>query len=299
MNTIFFHAQKKRGEEMKSRAAKLMEDFIECGKYPHLKKSEKKIKILTDAMKERLMASKHKRHEFKKYGLVGRFVAKKIYDTDVVGLNEYLFDIGLLLRVVEIDEKKLLQENFLLYDMIQDFRLPETFYVKPSFNKDGRALGEVRNFEVDSRWGMEDMARGLALLKPQVKRLTHEYERIKKIIANSPEVKRMERLPKDKRKSIKHKYGSLSIVANTPRYDVAAIFDRFGEDLLIEYGSPNGKKLEAFVLNGTISRKDIEMFKTVKDIRLDFAVMTIEDEKKMLEFLHEKEMTAAMNRMWV
>lgn len=47
-------------------ASGMMEDFIENGKYPELKQTEKKIKIITSSMKERLKTSEIKRHVFNK-----------------------------------------------------------------------------------------------------------------------------------------------------------------------------------------------------------------------------------------
>lgn len=288
-------AKKKHIEEPIS--VKWMEKFIQDGHYPHLKQTEKKVHMLTSTMKQKLEKSEEKRHEFSKYGLVGRFIAKKIYDTDVVGLNEYLYDIGLLLQVVEIDNKKI-KENFLYHDMIQEFRLPDTFYLKPSFNKLGKSLTDLGSFEVNQDWSLENIACSLAIMKPQIKTLNRQYEGLKKKILNTPEFQELAKLPKEERKPIKHKYGSLSIVANQPKYDIGKIYECFGENFLIEYGSPNQKLLESFILNGTITKEEVYQFKTIKDIRLDFAVMTLEDEEKIFQLLDYKQQTAAMNRRW-
>ena len=281
----------------KSVAAQMWETFIEEGKYPHLQQCKTKTKLLTSAMKERLSDSELKRHEFTRYGIVGKFVAKKIYDIDYIALNEYLYDLGLLLFVVEIDEKKLLRESILIYDLIQEFRLPDTFYIRPSFNKAGRFLNEVRNFEITEQWSLDDMARTLAILKPQVKALSRQYELLKRKTLRLPEIRELERLPKEKRRPIRHKYGSLSLVEKPPKYDVSKIYECFGEGILIEYGKPNSKKLDDFILNGTITQSEIDQFKKVKDIRLDFSVMTLEDEAKILQMLDEKTITAGLNRM--
>jgi hypothetical protein len=278
-------------------AAQMIEQFIESGKYPQLKQAEKKIKILTSSMKERLETSECKRHVFKKQQLVGRFIAKPIYETDTVALNEYLYDLGLLLHVVEIDNKKI-QGNELYFTMIQDFKLPDTFYVKPSFNKAGNALNKLPEpFDVTDDWSLDDMAEMLASLKPEVKILGNEYEKLKVNLLHLQEFQELKRIPKEDRTPIKHKYGSLSIVTNPARYNISAIYDYLGEGLLIEYGTPSSKLLEQFILNGTINKSELDQFKTLKDIRLDFSVMTIDDEQKMLEMLDHKNKIAAANRM--
>jgi hypothetical protein len=289
-------ATKKPQKDCPSVATQMFENFIEEGTYPQLKQSEKKVELLTSSMKKRLLTSESKRHEFEKHQLVGRFVAKRIYETDTVSLNEYLFDLGLLLHVVEIDNKKI-QENMLYLDMIQDFKLQDTYFIKPSFNKLGKTLGAITDFEVTDQWSLDDMAENMSILKPQVKALSNEYEKLKWNLMKLMEIQQMVRLPKEKRTTIPHKYGSLSVVANAAKYDISAIYDCIGEWLLIEYGTPNSKLLEPFILNGTVSKKELDQFKTMKDIRLDFSVMTLEDERKMLEMLDHKNMTAAANRM--
>lgn len=281
----------------KSVAAELMEKFIDDGKYPELKQAEGKIKKLTSSVKQRLETSELKRHVFKDFNLVGRFTAKKIYETDYIKLNEYLYDIGLLLQVSEIDNKAI-QTNELYMDMIKDFKLPETFYVKPNFNKLGKELNKVpASFEITDQWEINDMVRQLAILKPQVKELTKEYERLKQILMRLPEIEHLSSLPKHQRESIPFKFGSLSLVSNQQKYDISAVYDYIGEWILIEYGKPNSDLLEQFILNGTISKKDIDQFRTMIDIRLDFSVMSLEDEKKILEMLDNKNQIAARNRL--
>ncbi|UYG98218.1 hypothetical protein [Cytobacillus firmus] len=272
-------------------AATLMEKFIEDGHYPELKKTEGTLKTLTNSIKTALESSESKRHVFEKWNLVGRFTAKKIYNVDYIGLNEYLYDVGLLLQVAEIDNNAI-KTNELYHDMIQDFRLPETFYVKPNFNKAGKELIKS-DFEIPDYWGINEAAQHIGQLKPRAKELAHQYEGLKS--------KLLHLIEKDQQKSIKqpipHKYGSLSWVANQPKYDISAIYDYLGEGLLIEYGKPNSKLLEHYILNGMLSERDIEPFKTVKDIRLDFSVMTLEDEEKFLTMMDIKKQISAANRV--
>jgi hypothetical protein len=291
--------KKKKTEKIvnPSIAASLMEKFIEDGYYPELKQSEGKLKKITTSIKGHLEQSELKRHEFKEQNLVGRFTAKKVYETDYIALNEYLYDIGLLLQVAEIDNKAI-QNNELYFDMIQDFKLEDSFYVKPNFNKLGKELNKVPDsFVISDEWQLTDMAKQMALLKPRVKELKNEYERLKWKLSKLPEIEHMKSLPKELRVPIPHKFGSLSLLANQSRYDISAIYDYIGEWMLIEYGKPNSELLERFLLNGTITKKDIDQFKTVVDIRLDFSIMTLEDERKILEMMDSKNRTAAANRI--
>ncbi|RHW35950.1 hypothetical protein D1B31_17820 [Neobacillus notoginsengisoli] len=285
-----------KGKKTKlSVAAKLMETFIEEGKYPEMKQTEGKIKKLTTNVKEILKDSDSKRHEFKEAGLVGRFTAKKVYKTDYIALNEYLYDVGLLLQVAEIDNKAI-DSNELYLEMIQDFKLTDSFYIKPNFNKLGNALNKIpQNFAMADQWDLSVAIKELAILKSKEKHLNSDYEILKRKFMKLPEIQHL--MKQAKREPIHHKYGSLSVIANQPKYDIPAICDYIGEWMLIEYGKPNSRLLEQFILNGTISKKDIEQFRTVVDIRLEFAVMTLEDEKLVFEMLDKKNRMAAANRM--
>lgn len=140
------------------------------------------------------------------------------------------------------------------------------------------------------------MAEALSDLKPKMKALNKEYEKLKWNLMQLEEFQKLKQIPKEQREPIKHKYGSLSLVANPAKYDISAIYDYLGEGILIEYGVPNSKLLEPFILNGMISKKDLKQFRTFKDIRLDFSVMTLEDEQKILEMLDQKNIMAAWNR---
>jgi len=289
--------KKKTTKQIPSDAAALMEKFIEEGNYPLLSQSKDKVKKLTASVRERLESSEVKRHVFEPHNMVGKFIAKSIYDIDYLALNEYLFDIGLLLQVAEIDNKAI-EGNELYLDMIQDFKLPDTFYIKPNFNKAGKEIIKgLDPFKVPSSRQLDDLVKDIAVLKPQIKILESDYEKLKRKLVNLPEVKKMQSLPKDLRVAIPHKFGSLSLIANQSRYDIPAIYDYIGEWMLIEYAKPNSKLLEKFILNGTLSKKDIDQFRTLVDIRLDFMVMTLEDENKLFNMLDDKNKRAAANRM--
>jgi hypothetical protein len=278
----------------KSVVAELMEGFIEEGTYPKLKRTEAKIDILTTSIKQRLQSSEVKRHEFSKYNLVGRFIAKKVYETEIIGLNEYLKDLGLLLHVVEIDNNKM-KTNELYLDMITPFVLDKSYFIKPNFNKAGKLMNQLTDYEVTEEWKIQDMAKELSILKPLEKSLINDYEKLKWQLLNSEEMKKL--MLQEQRSPIPHRFGSISLMENPPKYDISKIYQYFGEGLLIDFGVPNGRLLDQFILNGTITKKEIDQFKTVKDIRLDFSVMTLEDEEKLLNLLDNKKRITATNRM--
>ncbi|MGN7300423.1 hypothetical protein [Ferdinandcohnia sp. SAFN-114] len=98
-------------------------------------------------------------------------------------------------------------------------------------------------------------------------------------------------------KKISHEYGSVSLVANDPLYDINAIYEDFGEEMLIQYGKPDSEKLQQFIQKGIITKKEIDQFKTVVDIRLDFIMMNLDTEKQMMSMLQNRTIQASQNRM--
>lgn len=279
-----------------NKATDLMEEFIENGYYPLWKQTESKIKLLSAALKQKLKDREEKRIEYSRFNMVGRFVSKRIYETNYIELNEYLYDLGLLLHVIEMDNK-ILKENFLISDLVEPFKLSPSFYIRPSFNKAGKSLNQLSNsFTVDDRWSEEDIVRSLAIMKPQLKELERKYDKLKAKILKTKEIQELRK--EEVRKPMQFKYGSISLLTHPPKYDVCKIYEQYGEGVLIEYGLPNGKLLENCILNGQIKKSEIDQFKTLKDIRLDFVVMSLDDEKAMFEMLDYKQQITASNRRW-
>lgn len=273
----------------------LIEDFITKGKYKEMKQLDKKSKLLTSCIKERLESSEIKRHVFQDSNLVGRFTAKKIYSIDYIGLNEYLYNIGLLTQVAEIDNKTI-KKNELYFDMIQDFKLDDTFFIKTNFNKVGKDyIKFVSDAQFDSL-SISELAKDLSIIKPKIRELNKDYELLKGRLLTLPEIEILKQTSSN-RKPISHKYGSISVVANQPKYDIASIYNYLGEGILIDYGRPSSRLLENFVINGLITEEDINQFKKITDIRLDFSIMTLDDENKILNLINEKKMITAAQRI--
>ncbi|MDC3424364.1 hypothetical protein NC797_07570 [Aquibacillus sp. 3ASR75-11] len=268
-------------------AADIMEGLIENGTYPTIKNLKHRDQTIKKTMENKLKDSDSKRHEFKKHGLVAKFVSKKISEIDYEGLNEYLYNLGLLVPIVKIDHKKV-KKNLFIYDQLKAYQFQPTSYVKPNFNKKGKSLNSPAPFEVDD-WKMSDLALTLNRLKPELEYHNELYDKAKSQMLQCPELQQQRKLV--------HEYGSVSLVDNDPLYDVVAINEEMGEDILIKYGKPNEEKVQNFILKGTLTKADIDQFKTMVDIRLDFTVMSLEAEKRMLEMLNERHNIAAQNYM--
>ncbi|PGT83244.1 hypothetical protein [Bacillus sp. AFS040349] len=268
-------------------AASIMEGLMKDGTYPSLNNIKSRLKTIQKTMEKELSGSESKRHEFSRYNVVAKFVPKKINSIDYEGLNEFLYNVGLLLPVVKIDHKQVKKDQEVL-DILECYQLEPTYYVKPNFNKKGKELNQADPFEIEG-WSLDHLAGTYSNLNSQLEHYKFDYEKAKLAMLECKE------LLQDKKLS--HEFGSVSLIANDPLYNVPAINEELGEDFLIKYGKPDTDKLDYFITKGTISKRDIEQFKTVTDIRLDFIVMELDKERRMLEMLHNKTIRTGLNLM--
>lgn len=268
-------------------AGVLMERFIKNGQYSKLKSAENQTKISKKYLREKLSEDERKRFEFEKFGMVARFVPKYIYEWDHIGLVNYLsdyFDLSVLVKhnVIDLDIKTFNSELD-DEDFFSDFELPPTYYVKPSFNKDGRALIQATNNVISTHNDISEAVEMIAKARVVEHHLKNEYENLKRQMFACP-------LLHEKRK-IKHEFGSVSLVKNKPKFDLVGILNAIDEINLYQYLKVNPTALQEFAAKGYISSmSEILQFRVVKDVRMDFIVTTFEAEQRMFEgMLRRKE----------
>ncbi|WP_209124508.1 hypothetical protein [Alkalihalobacillus sp. BA299] len=267
-------------------AGSIMEDLLENRFYQRMKMAEDNTKAIKKTLREQLESHESKRHEFKNHNLVAKFVAKKVANTDYEGLNEFLNDIGLLVPTVKLNHKDI-KKDALLLDAFSPYQLEQKYKLHIAFNKEGKLIKQypTQSFEEQC---INELIDSYSNWNSEHKRLVTQYEETKIELLACPILK--------KEKKVSHKYGSVSRVALDPEYNISQIYDELGADFLIRYGKPDSEKLQEFVYKGLLSQKDIDQFKQVIDIRLDFIVLTLDAEERMLSMLHNKKMIAAQNR---
>lgn len=262
-------------------AADLMEKFIEEGLYGQMKAAEDRKKELKSWLRMKLEHSDQKRHEFKEYDRVAKFVAKNVYEWDYEGLNDCLDSYGLLPLVANLDTSQIKNEPDAL-ERVKPFALPTTFYLKPTLNKLGKELVGREKAELTHSEG-ESIERVLAELVQTERRLEHiqmAYEQEKAKMLRCPQL--------NKNRKLSHKYGSISLVANATKYDMQKLYLAEGADFLIRYTKPDGVKLNYFIERGLFPKEELEKFRTIVDIKLDFVVMSLSDEQRLIRQYQER-----------
>jgi hypothetical protein len=263
-------------EEIQPNAAVLMERFIEAGLYGQMKAAEERGKQLKTWIRTQLETSDEKRHEFQEFDRVAKFVAKNIYEWDYEGLNECLDAYGLLPLVASIDQAKMKEEPSLL-ERVAPFALPPTFYVKPTLNKAGK------------EWVAAEKTGFLALLVQAERRWKHiqmAYEQEKRNMLRCPELR--------ERRKLTHRFGNISLVANATEYDMPQLYVAEGADFLIRHTKPNMAKLNSFIERRLFPKAELDLYRRIIDIRLDFVVMSLSEEQRLTQQFRERKVAQSL-----
>ncbi|UNL87514.1 hypothetical protein [Priestia koreensis] len=267
-------------------AANKMEELMLSGLYPSKQHNQAKRNAIKKELMDRLYDSEEKRFVYKQLNGVAKFVTKKIYEVDTYSLNEYLDDKGLLLPIIKINNT-MLKEEPEVAKLLAPYEEEPTYYARPSFNKKGKELNSSRIFPVQS-WSDDELMKEYLLLKNQHQSLEAEYKRAMEEMGQCAVLQ--------EKKKLTYEYGSISYIPHATRYRIADIHADLGEDFLYIYGEPHHPSLEEFLLKGTISQSEIDQFRTLKDIRVEFTIMSLESEDRQHAMFKERTLQMSMNR---
>lgn len=254
-------------------AAKMMEQFVEDRSYFHLKRMENYRQHFRSLLKQEFKHYEQTRIENELYGYVAKWRKMPVYETDHEGLNHFLHDHGLFLPLASIPLKGLSPD---VKRDLATFELRD-YALKVTPNKQGRVIVDQipdRDFSVEEMWSYYIRS------DREFQNLSAAYEELKVNIIQCPELK--------KKKKIKHDFGSVSLYEKVVGYNLHSILEWYGEEFLMEYARVDRSQLDIYMAKGLIQPKDIEPFRKVKDIDLQFLIMTSEAEKSMLSHFDQR-----------
>ncbi|MBE7123433.1 hypothetical protein [Bacillus cereus] len=251
-----------QGEDI-TLSAKLMENIYPS--YVEMKQIEHKLKGLNSYARNLLKDSEMRVHNFCDGRVIAEFVRDNEYETDYVGLNEYLYYKGLLVLTNKLDDSILPMDTIHL----ESYKLPKTYFIRPNLNK----LGKVKKEDFEGFGTLDFELDYFCTHKEIYDSLEKSYERTKSLILECPVLR-------EKRKVL-FKYGSLSLIKNKQLYNVQQLFNDGQIDLLINYSRPSSEKLEELMLNGSIQQKEIKQFKKLVDVKLKFVLTTPDSKERM------------------
>lgn len=256
-------------------AAKLIEEYIECGFYQELKSLTQEKDCLNKLICDYLISYEWKRHEIGNH-LVAKFIPKQIYDYDYPGLNEFLYDRGLLQKLTKLTSTNLNKDRALL-EMFAPYSEPPAFFIKPTLNNVGKELVKINPLEDFAlTFTLEEASKRKRENLLRLKAAKHQYEMLKKALGTCQQL-----LAAGK---INHKYGSVSRVQKPCVYQTDNVTDKLLVQQLIQYGKPDMNSVMEYAAKQYFSRSEIEPFRKLTDIKLSLVILDLDDEAKMMNF---------------
>lgn len=265
-------------------AALIMERLYETGIYPMCKQAEAHTKLLSQSIKEHFYPDEMRR-EFKDIGIVAKYTRMPVYETDWVGLMEYLSDLGILIPLLQVDEQKLEELPNVHQTIMEHFVNPIEHYIKLNPNKQGR----VEKTPIDV----------VDLTPPQLAQMWLETKRKHSTALELVEQakKNMMQCPLLKNtRNMKCNFGSVSLLDLVPTFNTEGIIQEFGVELLMKIGKISMSDLDEYIQKGFISPNEIKRFRSTQDIQLRFVVQELESEAKQFKMFNRKLQRAAANR---
>lgn len=266
--------------------------FVQEGDYSLMKEHENFLKQAKEHLRSELHELPGKRHEFKKINMVAKFVVKEIRTVNHEGLIEDLFNYvkpELALSLLTLNSKAMVEVD--MDGKATPYLLPSSYYVRPYLNKAGKAFLT----KTDYLFGGQSTAQLVSEIKDVSllhKKISQDYEIIKS------DLKALFQTSKElqKKKKASTSIGSLSMVANKASWDMKAIYEKLGEEFLISFGQVNMTELDEWIVKGLIPKNILTKNRTVEDLRLDFVVMRLDDEEKMLNMYRRRRTRLSLER---
>lgn len=254
----------------------LMEEYIGSGAYKILKQLTVEKNILHKYIQNLLIDYERKRIEIG-HNLVAKFVPKKIYEYDYPGLNEYLYDHGLLQELTNLTTASL-KANKNILKILEPYQLKTEFFLKTALNKHGRELTKAEN-PLIMPVSLENAAMRKRENLFRLRTAQSKYNDLKQLIEKTEEFERQSK--------ITYKYGTITRIQKPTHYNVKKMMDPTAIQTLIELGKPNISQFNGFFLRGIISPSEVESFRTLKDIQLVFIILDLKEEAAILSRLQK------------
>ncbi|EFV75001.1 MULTISPECIES: hypothetical protein [Cytobacillus] len=257
-------------------AARLMEDIFESGLYRGMKTVEKKLDCIKKTIRKQFENGESKRYELP-HDVIVKFVPSPVYETDELGLKEFLNDYGLLPQLITLKAKTFKDEPDILVELTP-FQEPMKFFAQFYLNSKGKLhLDNEEYFYEDS---IELLAINFLKEKSSFENDQKKYKKIMGEISACPFLRQS--------RTLKSTYGTCRLRSKDVEFNTQSVYNELGSEFLINYGQVSLKSLEDFIAKGYFSSRDIMKFRKVIDIKLRCVVMEKDKEIKQSEFFHQQ-----------
>jgi hypothetical protein len=267
-------------------AAKLMEDVFESGLYREMKTAENKLDTIKGTLRKKFKDGESKRYELS-HNLVAKFVPSPVYETDEVGLKEFLDDLGILTKTVTLKAKVFKEEPATL-ELLKPFRKPIEYFAQFYLNNNGKQ--HIDKEEYDFNGSLEHLVINFKQQKSCLERKQSRYKEIMRKIGDCPFLRQS--------RSVKSNYGTCKLREKDIEFYTDSIYKQLGNDFLIKHGQVSMKLIDSYIEKGYFSPKEIQSYRKIIDINLRFVVMDQTSEQKQAEFFHQQLQRKAQKRQF-
>lgn len=276
--------------EVEKTAIEEFEEYVREGKYEKMKVREAFLKQAKLHLREEFEVLPGKRHVFQDINMVVKFVTKEIRETNHSSLIADALDymrLDALVPLLSLNHKAIQSDE--LDKELAPYLLPTTYYVKPTLNKIGSSFVKKPDYLFGGQSPAE-LLQEVNSVRTELERLENEYERLKESLALQLQ------LIESEKKKLSSSVGSVSYIANQPEWDLEQIAKNYGEEFIIRYGKVDMGLLDEWVVSGKIPKSIVTKNRTVIDLRLDFIVIPLDVESKILNFHNNKRTKLSLRR---
>lgn len=255
------------------KAMEIANNLFETNTYQDMKAAENEEKAIKEELKSRMGDERR----IVKSGIVMKFIKQNTYMTDNQKLNSFLNDFGIIHETVKISPKNL---DEITLSQITPFKNPSEHYVKLNvrLKKEIFDLKKVSTSDLIKRWVM---------VNKSFKILSDEYKQKREEMNNCSTLVSLD-------KPLPFKHGSISRVKLEQTYDIEAIQAVYGNEFLINHGTPVMDKIEKYINKGYFTPSEVDKFKTLISGGTKFLVMTIKAENDLMNFLGQTKSRASI-----
>ena len=262
--------------------------YVREGKYQEMKQKEDFLKQAKNYLRLEFETFEGKRHVFKSINMVAKFVTKEVRKTNHSGLIADALDyvrLESLVPLLSLNHKAIVHDE--LEKEVAPYLLPTTYYVKPTLNKVGKSYVRKSEYLFGGQSPIELLAEIRAVTE-ELKRLETEYETLKESLSLIPKLK--------EKKKLSSSVGSVSYIANKPVWDMEQIAEKFGEEFIVRYGKVDLTVMDEWIVSGIVPKAIVTNNRTVVDLRLDFMVIPLDVESKVINIHNSKRTKLSLQR---
>lgn len=178
-----------------------------------------------------------------------------------------------LSQVITLNTAKMEEKG--INSLIEEYLYKPTYYARPTLNMFGKSFNLSLEEDFTDK-DMCDLVRFLKFNSERKNRLEDDYKWIMKQFIGMKE------------SIVKTEVGSISKIQNKLIWEIYSLEKYFGSEFLLEFGEVNVTKLQEWIQIGALPKEVLAAHQVVYNVRLDFVVMSLESEKRMLDAFYSR-----------